>query len=463
MNSSKTPQDETEEKSSEDLSRSDTASPNSSMFSRNLELKVTPVSRAEQPAQQPGTRMEPGDRKVYFGIEASKVMDILNGELERLDQMQSSPTLVEDLYSSWRTLWGEDDQPPVKDFTGMFEVACRALSSAGGLERKLDPQERETLNTLLLAMSRLASGEEGKDFLLWCCTAKSRCSRMSENLNRPVEISGGLSEPELKQEKTEDISGSVDEWFTQVSSLVMESGGEGEDSGKQRESIQPQEPAVSAQEIEPPAVELEKAPAVPEEPLSGEFEQLAPVFGEQAEQKLTETEKEPERKKEPEEEQTDIFTDREFQPEATVEEVFTETQEEIPAPSSLIEEKIAQQPEEAATEIDLQQKSLSDTAQIIDFYFVEQCRAMIELVKCNLSRLDSPSAKRTSRMLSRYLDRMLVLSDDFGYEAFSESFVKMRELLGELTSAGRGEKVSAGRNLEGLQTVVAEMERELLP
>jgi len=461
MDNGKSPHNEIRKNPSEDSSRSDDSSPNGSMFSQNLELKVTPTSRDDQPVQQPRPRMEAGDRKVYFGIEARKVMDILNGELERLDHMQSSPALVEDLYSSWKTLWEGDDQPPVKDFTGMFEVAYKALSSAGRLERKLNPQEQETLNTLLQAMCRLASGEEGQNFLLWCHTAKSKCSRMNEELNQQVEISGGLSEPELEQEKAEDISSSVDEWFTQVSSLAIESDREERDSGKQQESFQPQEPAVGQQKIEPPAAEVEKPPPVPEKPLSEDLAKVAPAFEEQAEQELPETEEKPEPKEKPEEEELDLFADQEAQAAATVEEVLTEAPAEIPAPSSVIKEKISQQQTEATPEIDLQEESFADTAGIVDLYFSEKCRDMIELIKYNLSRLSGPFPRRTSRILSRYLDQIVKLADDFGYEAFNESLMRMRKLLTELASAGRGENVSLGRSVEGLQTVVAELEREL--
>ncbi len=461
MDNGKSPHNEIREKSSEDSSRPDDSSPSGSMFSQNLELKATPASRDDQPAQQSRPQMEAGDRKVYFGVEARKVMDILKEELGRLDHMQPSPALIEDIYSSWKTLWGGDDQPPVKDFTGMFEVACKALSSAGRLERKLNSQEQETLNTLLQAMSRLASGEEDQNFLLWCRTAISKCSRLNEELNQQVEISGGLTEPELELEKTEDISSSVDEWFTRVSSLVVESGREEEDSGKQQESFQPQEQAVGEQKIEPPAAEVENIPTVPEKPLSEDFAEVAPASGEQAEEELPETEEKPERKEKPVTEELDLFADQETWPAAVVEEVLTEAPAEIPAPSSGIEEKISQQQTPPPPEIDLQEQSFADTAQIVDLYFSEECKDMIELIKYNFSRLSGPSARRTSRMLFTYLDQMVELSDDFGYEAFNESFIRMRKLLTELASAGQGENVSLRRSVEGLQTVVAELEREL--
>ena len=110
--------------------------------------------------------METGDRKVYFQLEARKVMDILNEEIVRLGRSQSIPMLVEDLYESWSALWGRDDHPPVKNFTGMFEMACTILACVGRLERKPTLQEQELLDTLFQAMSRLVSGQEGENFLI---------------------------------------------------------------------------------------------------------------------------------------------------------------------------------------------------------------------------------------------------------------------------------------------------------
>jgi hypothetical protein len=462
MDKDKSPNNQNGESPSEDSSPADDSSSESSMFSRNLELKAAPASRGELPIEQPEPQMEATDRKVYFGVEAGKVIDILNEEFQRLDQRQSSsPVLVVDLHSSWKALWGDDDTAPVKDFTGMFEAACKALSSASRLERKLEPQERETLVTLLQAMSRLASGEEDQDFLLQCRTARDECLRLNEELNQQVEISGEPAESEPENEKAEDITSSVDEWFTQVSSLVMESAGEGTDSGQQQESLQPQEPESGQQQIESPQEDIIQPSPVPGKPLSEDFEEVAAPSGEQAAKLPPETEEKPERKQKPLEEEPDLFAEQQTQPAAADEEVITEAPTEIAAAAPVSGEKISQQPEEAAPEVDSQDYGSANTAEIVGLYFSQQCREMIEVFKHNLSRLSGPSCRRTSRMLSRHLEQMVELSEDFGYEACNQSLIKMRKLLYELASAGNGENVLLRRDLEGLQTVVAELEREL--
>jgi len=433
----------------ENSSRPGDSSSGSSMFSRNLELKEAPASRTERPAGQPQERMEEADRKVYFKVEAGRVMDIINEELQRPDQSQSSPVLVEELYSSWKTLWGGDDRAPVKDFTEMFEAACKALCSAGRLERKLKPQERKTLATLLKAMSRLASGEDDRDFLLWCRRAKQECFRLNEELNQQVEMPGEPAESDPEMGNAEDISSSVDEWFTQVSSLVRESGRDGIDSTEQQ------------QQSEPPQAEIEKPPAVPEEPFSEDFQEVAARSGEQAAQPTPETEEKAEPEEKPVAEEPDLFAEQEARPSAADEEVLTVAPAEIPAEAPVSGEKISPQEKEDAAELDSHRQGFAQTDEIIDLYFSQQCREVIEVFRHNLSRLSGPSSRRASRMLSRQLEQIVELSEDFGYESCNESLIKIRGFLDELASKGNGESVLLSRNLEELKTAVAELEREL--
>ena len=461
MDNGESPHDDNGKTLPEDLSRPDDSSSNGSMFSRNLELKATPARRSEQPAQQPQSNMEDGDRKVYFKIEAGKIMDILKEEFERLDQMQSLPGLVEDLYAGWYTLWGDDERSPVNDFTGMFEVACQALSSAGRLERKLDRQERETLDRLLKAMAGIASGQEEQSFLLGCRQAQRDCFRMSQALNPPAETPAGPEQTQPEPGKVEDISSSVDEWFTQVSSLVVEPAGEERASAELQEGFQPQEPAIGGQQAGPVRAEIDETFPAPEDSLPDDFAETAPESGAQAGEEPPGLEEKAERKEEPEMEEPDLFADIEPRPDAAVEEAVGESSAEIPVESFVSGEKIS--PEQEPEEIDSQQESLAGADELVSLYFSEQCRDIIELIRHNLARLSSPSAARTSRILSRQLEQIVGLSEDFGYEAYNDSLVRMRELLTGLALAGNGENVSLRDHMEKLQAVVAELERELSP
>jgi len=457
MNNGKDGQNESEKTPSPDPSRSEESSRSGSIFGRNLELKLTPDSRAKPPATEPGPPMENGDRMVYFKVEAGKVVDILSEEFQGMDSSRSSPVLVEDLFASWNTLWSGDDHFPVKDFTEMFEVACTSLSSARNLERKLTPHQRETLSTLLQAMSRLASGEEGQDFLIRCRAAKSNCSRMNEVLARQTEPAGGASEKNLEQEKTEDISNSVDEWFTQVSSLVVESGREEGEPAAPQQGSQTQELQIDQQQIEEPATpEIEKTSSVSEEMVTEEFEEVAPLPEEKDAEKLEATEEKREPWQEAVEEELDLFPERPEQPAAAAEKEMPAKEAESPAASAVFEEEIAQQQQQAA-----QQEIFQETPEIVGLYFTQQCRDTIELVNYNLSRLSVSSARRTSRMLARYLGQIVRLAEDFDYRTFDQAFVEMRKFLIELASVGKEDDVLLMQAVEGLQSVMAEIEREL--
>ena len=256
------------------------------------------------------------------------------------------------------------------------------------------------------------------------------------------------SNPEMGN--AEDISSSVDEWFTQVSSLVRESGRDGIDSTEQQQ-----------QQSEPPRAEIEKPPAVPEEPFSEDFQEVAARSGEQAAQPTPETEEKPEPEEKPVAEEPDLFAEQEARPSAADEEVLTVAPAEIPAEAPVSGEKISPQEKEDAAELDSHRQGFAQTDEIIDLYFSQQCREVIEVFRHNLSRLSGPSSRRASRMLSRQLEQIVELSEDFGYESCNESLIKIRGFLDELASKGNGESVLLSRNLEELKTAVAELEREL--
>jgi len=211
-------------------------------FSRNLEIDNTPLdrrtqSRAVEPGQGPALSAE--EKSLYFRVEGEKVLQMLSLELSRPEPDPASLLLLKDLQRTWRTLWRGDDSFPVGPFTEMFELAFSILSSVVLLGRKVSMDERFLLDSLNHEMERLASGEASIACLESCRRLIEKVAPLADKLK---EESMGWSEKTLRLNPGEaretdrrnesgkntmeaskaDITSSVDEWFDQVTRLMVQ-------------------------------------------------------------------------------------------------------------------------------------------------------------------------------------------------------------------------------------------------
>lgn len=211
-------------------------------FSRNLEIDNSPLdrpkqSRAVEPGQSPALSAE--EKSLYFRVEGEKVLQMLSLELSRPEPDPASLLLLKDLQRTWRTLWRGDDSFPVGSFTEMFELAFSILSSVVLLGRKVSLDERFLLDSLNQEMARLVSGEASIACLESCRRLIEKVAPLAEKLK---EESMGWSEKALRLNPGEereadrriergkstveaaraDITSSVDEWFDQVTRLMVQ-------------------------------------------------------------------------------------------------------------------------------------------------------------------------------------------------------------------------------------------------
>ena len=413
------------------------------IFSRNLELKVAapPAYGAPvKPPAEPEQKMAASDRGTYFQVEARKVVDLLEEEFARLEDSRPNTVIVEGLLSSWEALWGGDDQSPVSEFTGIFGAVCVALKAAGELERGLRQSERETIWEAIQAMFALALAGGRADLSSRSRAALDSCRSLIADLSgspasafippqgqpdtglQPQRVAepdpAEIEIPAVDEfpDEQPDISTAVDEWFSQVSHLVVK-------GGKER--------------IEPSAPDGEDI-------LAGAEEFLSPM---------------------PEE---GIGVPEPGVQIQSVENAAREPEEPALETAGLQERQIAweaagekAESPEAGEDFQVVEGAPEEGLEIVEAYFAENCQVTAEVIKKNLPRLAGASAARAARLLAAHVDRMITLACDFGLGEMNQLFLRIDEHLKDLSAAGRGDRVSRSEAVELLRSDVNALEREI--
>ncbi len=199
-------------------------------FSRNLEfggaVGETGAARRREELP-PSLPLDVEERGLYFRVEAGKVLDILEQELERLGRDTPALELVRDLCESWNILWGDDRGEPAATFSGMFEAIARLLPLAAGDHRRFAAAGGRGLTAALLErMRRLSRGEAGADppeadrFLLR--RGRELIGKLKEGKERPEPRGSDAQLPTRPPSEPAgaDITRAVDAWFDQVGELV---------------------------------------------------------------------------------------------------------------------------------------------------------------------------------------------------------------------------------------------------
>lgn len=209
-------------------------------FSRNLEISKSsgdPGRSRRLPSGAAAESMSPEEKQMYFRVEGRKILEMLAVELERPEPDPVSIVLISDLHRSWRALWRGDDSFPVGPFSEMFELVFSMLSSIAFSGRKTGLEERMLLDDLKEYMGRLVSGEPGVGCLDACRRLIEKAAPVAGRLKREsMPLTGkaagrqeveGMKSRESRLDTTVregrgDISSSVDEWFDQVTRLMVQ-------------------------------------------------------------------------------------------------------------------------------------------------------------------------------------------------------------------------------------------------
>jgi len=424
--------------------RAESSSQQIPIFSRNLELNSSEAKRPGSLRPEKITPpMKPADRILYFKVEAGKVLEIIQRRISGINRESVSIDLIKDIHSSWCTLWKGDDEFPVGPFTEMFDIAFSIMSSEGRLSRKLDEMERSLLVSLVQAMSELAGGRADVGYLESCrlLMEKSRQlgsrleleSRVKSKAAGPVPAKAAPAAAEVRPaEKTPkaDISFAVDEWFDQVTSLMVEHG------GKTRMEIRAGGPADSS------AGRVAQAPASP--PVAGTDESAKEGTGPVNEESLA--------GKMPT--AGDLGKTSAIRREAVLcaqgtdsGEPVRDTDETGPLPAETAESAWAESSSQAALDV-------------VSAYFRECCDRTLAVINRYLERLEASSPKRTSRRLSDCLEELRRLADNLEMAALIDDLSAMCRALEDLS---RAPKVEIGREKarvrEGLRRLVAKLEK----
>ncbi len=412
-----------------------------SIFSQNLELdfnvsSVRPAGRQGQDLAADGP--DPEERMTYFQVEAAKIVDILREELERFGASQGNQAIVDELWYSWRELWGAGLGPVEQEFTALFRAvrsACESTCRRGSTE--LAQPEQLALSRLMQGMEKLASGESDEEDLQWCREAGNRVLRMIAAWDNIEESRSMTPRKPIQQPPEEDITGSIDEWFSQVSRFIPQSSEEEEaakiqSSGSQEEVLETgeQEPDWEFQlgQITAPAdfgvvVEIEKGDleALEDEPdVSRVPDEPLVIAGTVARDTVTD-----EKKVEAEGQQKN----------AVSEDIASESPEDI------IEQSTSE-------------------GWLSEVYFCECCLEVAEAIRNNADRLEGHSATRTARMLSDWLEYLLQLSADFGITEADKALNSLWSRLEEVAAGGPDSRGSDAAKVEELLSALSNLERE---
>ncbi|HUU29869.1 MAG TPA: hypothetical protein VM123_18860 [archaeon] len=445
-----------------------------SIFSRNLELSVAPVSSIRPPQQrpeEPDSPIQSVDRGIYFKVEAGKVLDILKEELERRKQGTPSLDLLEDLYGSWITLWGNDRRFPAGAFTEMLEIAYSILQQVGKDDTALGSDEGKLLAGIFELMSKLISGEVDERFLdsnrhlvdkyrMLAIRLKTQSERQEAGTEgwpeMPAETESRKEiEPDFGErtrendiiEQQADISDSVDEWFSQVSSLIAEPKAERKVPGGW-----PAEPGRSAEG--PESEEMVSAPRREEKEGVRPVGELEPVT-----QADTGGSSVGEKEAAAQKQETERLTVEKRPPRQVEERILTERLPDLSPPVRI--EWRDEQKERAAglTDLPVQIPEVESAPDIVGAYFKEHGKVIVEIIRNNLASLGGRSTKRTSQRLARYVDELFRLAEDFEYESLADPLRRTQRLLAHLAVIGKEEEMS--EVIESLSSLVDFLEQEL--
>ncbi|MCE5273122.1 hypothetical protein LLH00_17735 [bacterium] len=467
-------------------------------FSRNLEIDTSPLERRTQPrsADSPlsGQALTAEEKSLYFKVEGEKVLQMLALEMSRPEPDPAAIILLRDLNRTWRTLWRGDDSFPVGPFSEMFELAFSILSSLALLGRKVSLEERMLLDDLSQEMSRLVSGTASIACLEACRRLIEKVAPLADRLK---EESMGWSEKAPRaqtMDRTEtpgrgaparqdtsadgaraDITSSVDEWFDQVTRLMVQplAGGGAEPAGKARPDSPVHRPAARKPEENPFrnaqiglfAGEKNTAPAAEKFPLpkvSPAAQPSAPKAAAPRAEARRPAEALPVRPA-PTAAAHPAATDRPkviIGPE-TVNPGASKTP--VPAPKPV---KPAPAPEKSLrTETALPEPELNEIpvaewlpeppAEVLN-YFRELSDITLEVLSHNLTELSGPTGRREVRLAVTYLDDLLATARDFGLESRLPSAEGLRESL-----AGFVAGPQSGRSADSLRRRAAEFGEKL--
>ena len=396
-----------------------------SIFSQNLELDFTPQSPAksspERPEQDAG-ELDSQERGTYFQVEAGKVVDILREGLQSFSGANAGMDMIDQLWDGWRELWGYGRTEVEREFADMFSAARQAFEAAvrhGSVG--LSSPEKLALARLLEGMEKLANGESDEDDLQWCREAGNRVLRMIaawENVDGESDLN---SQPEIDMSQEDDISGSIDEWFSQVSRFIPQSADELED-------------------------ELPAGPAnfftLDEEPVAEEPEPAEQVEVTQPEEPVFSAD------------ETEVIeeTAAKVEPEPTAAAEVVDDEEPVKQPQEMAGqvEEVHEDPEEIVFEG-------SSEGWLSEVYFIECCLEAAETIRNNADRLQGAPSGRTAKMLCNWVEYLIQLSADFGIPETDTALHMLKQRLESIAAAGR---TSDAAKVEQLLSALSSLERE---
>ncbi len=344
--------------------------------------------------------------------------------------------MIDELWFGWRELWGAGQGSVEQEFFSMFKAvrsACEAASRRGAAA--LAQPEKLALGRLMQGMEKLAGGQSDEEDLQWCREAGNRVLRMIAAWDNVEESRSPAPAPQPQPD--EDISGSIDEWFNQVSRFIPQAP-ENEPKTEIPASVEP--PGYPGVELESNEPErdflLERSSASLE--LSGQerIETAAPEAPE-IEPEIRSSSAEP-----------DDIVEPAVNDDAAVDDGALVQPEAAPAVEAVGEgsEDIV---EEGASE-----------GWLSDVYFSECCLEAAEAIRNNADRLEGTSAKRTARMLRDWVEYLLCLSADFGIVEADVALNALWSRLEELTAGGAGSRSGDAAKVEELLRALSSLERE---
>lgn len=475
-------------------------------FSRNLEIDTSPLERRAQPrsadSSTSGQVLTAEEKSLYFKVEGEKVLQMLALEMSRPEPDPTAIILLRDLNRTWRTLWRGDDSFPVGPFSEMFELAFSILSSLALLGRKIALEERMLLDDLSQEMSRLVSGTASIACLEACRRLIEKVVPLADKLK---EESMGWSEKAPRTQALDrnephgrgtqakpdtsaaraDITSSVDEWFDQVTRLMVQpiggtaagpSGKPRPDSGRRTESPV-QRPAVRKPDDtqarnaqiglfggeKNAAPSAEKYPLPKEPPAAPSVPPASKAAAPRAEAKPA-AEAQPQRP-----EPRPVVAE----PPATKEKPKVILGPEAVKPAAARQSAPAAKPAKPAPEPEkdlLPANALPDPeleeipvgdwlpeppAEVLN-YFRELSDITLEVLSHNLTELSGSSGRREVRLAVTYLDDLLAMARDFGLESRLPSAEGLRESL-----AGFVAGPQSGRSAESLRRRAVEFGEKL--
>lgn len=408
--------------SSKDRHRDGEENGGGSIFSQNLELDFLPQKNKLPELEETHTQQHknPSERMTYFRLEAGKTIDILRGELEGFGSSGGGLEMVDELWRSWQELWGDETELEAVEFTELFRVARQALESAvrRGADEFSTP-EKLALSRLMQGMEKLAAGEADEEDLQWARESGNRVLRMIAAWD-----SGGRPEHDGGED---DISGSVNEWFSQVSQFIPQAPEDAED-----------EDEISYDEPVPEHEDVEDQPDHLEPPLDEDVFVAAGSDGAEVD--------------EPRQPSVEPVDDVSMDEPVELREEDTAAEEadgsvadtEAPAPSSS---------EDIVTEG-------TSEGWLSEVYFWECCQEAAEAIRNNIDRLTGSSAARTARMLGDHVDYIVQLSVDFGIAELDLTLDSLCRSLRAISAASSRESSSDVEMVEQLLSAVSRLENE---